>query len=119
MKAISEQRNPYKGSPARSWVRLRLEAPDASIVELDLLADTGSPCAVIIGGQSMLRLKVADAPDVSTNFGLLQGGWLRVAMPELGLVCPVVGYGGEIRAFEVVAVETGESKILSDGRAAV
>jgi hypothetical protein len=43
------QYNPYKGTPPRSWVRLRFAAADGSIHERELLADTGSPCAVILG----------------------------------------------------------------------
>src|SRR5437660_12493307 len=73
MKPPFEQRNPYKGKPERPWISVRLEAPGAPSTELDLLADTGNPCAIIISQEQMLRLKIADAPDVSTNFGLLQG----------------------------------------------
>ncbi len=43
----------------------------------------------------MLALKAADGPDVDTNFGLLQGGWLQLAMPELGLAQPVLGCASE------------------------
>jgi hypothetical protein len=64
-------------------------------VELDLRADTGNPCAAIIGQQAMARLKVADAPDMNTNFGVIQGGWLQLAMPELGLVQPIIGYASD------------------------
>ena len=95
MKAPFEQRNPYKGSPERPWVRLRFTAIDGLTVELDLLADTGNPCAIIISPQDMLRLKAADAPDVSTNFGLLQGGWVQLAMPEFGLEQAVLGYASD------------------------
>jgi hypothetical protein len=91
----SEQRNPYKGTPPRPWIRLRLAAPGGFTVELELLADTGNPCAVIINAQNMAGLKTGDAPDMNTNFGLLEGGWLQPAMPELGLVQPVVGYASD------------------------
>jgi len=47
MAARFEQRNPYKGQPPRPWVRLRFRAKDGSMVEVELLADTGNPCAVI------------------------------------------------------------------------
>jgi hypothetical protein len=43
----------------------------------------------------MARLKAGDAPDIQSNFGLLQGGWLQLAMPELGLTQPVVGYASD------------------------
>ena len=95
MKAPFEQRNTYKGNPERPWITVRLTAPDGSIAELELLADTGNPCAIVISQQHMLPLKAADAPDVSTNFGVLQGGWLQLAMPELGLAQPVLGYASD------------------------
>jgi hypothetical protein len=90
-----EQRNPYKGLPERPWILLRMAAPDGSTKELQLLADTGNPCAVIIGQLEMAGLKAGDGPDVNTNFGLLQGGWLQLAMPEIGLVHPVLGYASD------------------------
>lgn len=90
-----EQRNPYKGGPPRPYIRLRLAAPDGSTRELELLADTGNPCALIVGEQSMTGLKLADAPDVHSNFGLLVGGWMQLSMPELGLTQPILGYGSD------------------------
>jgi len=72
-----------------------LGCPDGATTELDLLADTGNPCSVIISQEKMLDLKAGDGPDISTNFGLLQGGWLQLAMPELGLVRPVLGYASD------------------------
>lgn len=91
----SEQRNPYKGSPPRPWVRLRFLAPDGTTHEVECLADTGNPFAVILSEGRMTQLKYADAPDVNTNFGLLTGGWLRLAMPDLGLVQDVIGYASD------------------------
>jgi len=93
--AAFEQRNPYKGIPQRPWIRLRLAAPDGSLAELELLADTGNPCAIIIAQHNLARLKASDAPDINTNFGPMQGGWLQLAMPELGLVQPIRGYGSD------------------------
>ncbi len=43
----------------------------------------------------MTRLKGAAGPDVSTNFGLLEGGWLQLAMPELRLLQPLLGYASD------------------------
>ena len=42
------QRNHYKGNPEHAWVRLRFAASDGSTHERELLADTGSPCAIIL-----------------------------------------------------------------------
>jgi hypothetical protein len=95
MTAPFEQRNRYKGSPERPWVRLRLAAIDGTAVELEFVADTGNPCAVVLGQQHMGRLKLGDGPDLNSNFGLLEGGWLQLNMPELGLVRPVLGYSSD------------------------
>jgi hypothetical protein len=65
------------------------------MVELQLLADTGNPCAVIISQQNMARLSVGDGPGVATNFGFLRGGWLQLSMTELGLDQTVFGYAGD------------------------
>lgn len=90
-----EQVNPYKGNPLRPWVRLRLVAVDNSIHELELLADTGSPSAIVLSRAELAVLNQGNAPDVNTNFGILEGGWLRIEMPELGLSQFVIGYGSD------------------------
>jgi hypothetical protein len=90
-----EQRNPYKGSPPRPWVRLRLEAPSGSIEELEVVADTGNPFTLILGTAAMSRLQVRNAPTRTSNFGLLRGGWFRLAMPDFGLVMSVLGYASD------------------------
>lgn len=92
----AEQRNAYKGSPPRPWVRVRFTAPDGTTEELDLLADTGNPCAIIISHGKMARLKQGAAPDVNTNFGTLEGGWLQVNMPEFGLDQRLLGYASDV-----------------------
>jgi len=92
---LFEQRNPYKGSPARPWIRLRFQALDGTTHEVEFLADTGNPYALIISQASMAKLKQGDAPDVSTNFGLLIGGWLHAQTPELGLDHDLVGYASD------------------------
>ena len=92
---VQEQRNAYKGSPERPWVRLRLVDDRAGARDVELLADTGNPCAVILGEQLMQQFRRGDGPDVQTNFGLLEGGWLYVLVPELGLGEFVLGYASD------------------------
>jgi hypothetical protein len=43
----------------------------------------------------MARFKQRDAPDAESNFGLLQGGWIRVGIPELNLDKFVLAYGSD------------------------
>jgi hypothetical protein len=90
-----KQRNAYKGSPPRPWVRLRLKAPDGTDLELDLLADTGNPCALILSQANLAKFQHVNAPNLNTNFGPLTGGWVHVLMPDFGLDQPLVCYGSD------------------------
>jgi hypothetical protein len=87
------QRNPYKGINPRCWVRLRFAAAGGSLHERELVADTGSPCAVILGHTDLALLLRSPAAGANSNFGPLVGAWLELHMPELGLGSQVLGYG--------------------------
>ncbi len=81
-----EQRNPYKGQPSQPWVKVRFEkAAGTGNVEKELAVDTGDPREARISSENMKILKVADGPNVQTNFGLAEGGWVCINMPEMGL----------------------------------
>jgi hypothetical protein len=58
-----------------------------------VVADTGNPCALIIGVDVLREVVVEEAGDVESNFGLLQGGWADVAIPELGFSARLQVYG--------------------------
>jgi hypothetical protein len=90
------QHNLYKGVTPRCWVRLRFAAADGSLHERELLADTGSPCAVILGQTDLALLLRASAAGIQTNFGPLMGGWLEINMPELGVSTQVLGFGSDV-----------------------
>jgi hypothetical protein len=92
---FSEQRNPYKGNPPHPWVRLRFREPEGSLVELELLVDTGNPLSIILGLEFMARLNCHKAEELTTNFGILRGFWLELATPELGLNELMLGYGSD------------------------
>src|SRR5262245_27162329 len=89
------QRNPYKGTTPRCWVRVRFAAADGSLHERELVADTGSPCAVIFGLVDLALLSHAPGAGSNSNFGPLSGGWLELSMPELGLTNQVLGFGSD------------------------
>jgi hypothetical protein len=89
------QRNPYKGTSPRCWVCLRFAAADDSLHERELLADTGCPCALILGQADLALLLRASAAGVDSNFGQLSGGWLELAVPELGLTNQILGFGSD------------------------
>ena len=90
-----EQRNPYKGSPPRPWIRLNLRAPDGGLEPVQLLADTGNSCALIIGANVKGRFKRGDAPDMGSNFVPLTGGWLQVWLTDIGFDRHLLGYGSD------------------------
>jgi hypothetical protein len=94
--ALYEQRNSYKGSPPRAWARIRLVVPDGATHERELLVDTGSPFALILGQADMAALQFSLGMSRMTNFGNLQGGWLRLAMPEFGLSQDVEGFASDV-----------------------
>ncbi len=96
---MTQQSNPYKGSPPRAWVRLLLLAEDGTSRQMDLLADTGSPCAFVVGVEQMRRFRQVEGPSLNSNFGPLDGGWARVLIPEISFDHYLLGYASE----EVVA----------------
>ncbi|MCI0684538.1 MAG: hypothetical protein L0Y71_20695 [Gemmataceae bacterium] len=89
------QCNPYKGVNPRCWVRLRFAAADGSLHERELLADTGCPCAVILGQADLTILLRAPGAAINSNFGQLTGAWLELHMPELGLTHQLAAYGSD------------------------
>ena len=93
---MPEQRNAYKGSPFRPWIRIVLIADDGANRELELLADTGNPCALIIDTGVMLRFNQGVVPGMTTNFGRLDAGWLRVQIPDIGFDEDVLGYSSQL-----------------------
>ena len=95
MPSLPGQRNPYKGREPRCWLRLRFAALDGSLHERDLLADTGSPCAVILANTDLLHLMQAEADPIGTNFGAMAGAWLKLAMPEFAVTGRVAGFGSD------------------------
>ena len=88
----SEQRNVYRGEPARAWLRLDLISAEGRVRQLDLLADTGNPCAIIIDAATMQSLRWRVSISTDSNFGRLDGGWLRIAIPELGFDVKTLGH---------------------------
>jgi len=68
---------------------------DGTIHDVELLVDTGNPFAIIISQANMAWLKQGDFPDTSTNFGTLEGGWLHVDIPEVGLDQDIVAYASD------------------------
>lgn len=91
----SEQRNVYRGEPARAWLRLELIAVDGRVREVDFLVDTGNPCALIIDTATMQSLRWRESIRTDSNFGPLEAGWLRIAIPELGFDVKTLCYAND------------------------
>src|SRR5579872_1937698 len=98
---MAEQRQPYKGNPFRSWLRLGFKARDGSVHTLDLVADTGCPLAFVLRPDYMTRLTFGKTSNLDSNFGGMTGGWLRLYSPEIGLVEFVEGFGSTSAAATV------------------
>lgn len=92
------QRNPYKGFPERPFVRVGLVARDGGRVDIDLLADTGNPCALIVSQRLISRLRHRAELNVDSNFGLLEGYRIRIFMPEFDVNHKVIGYASDLVA---------------------
>ena len=92
---LPDQCNPYQGDPPRPWIVLRLAAVDGSTHEFKLIADTGNPYAFVIGEDQLAKLTFGSGTALDTNFGLLQGAWFLLAMPELGLDLLQLGYASD------------------------
>lgn len=92
---MSEQRNAYKGKPYRPWLRLEFKARDGSPRAFELLADTGSPQAVILRRELFDQLVLRDTREIKTNFGPMRGGWVRLYSRDLGLVEFVEAFGSD------------------------
>jgi hypothetical protein len=103
---MREQRNAYKGSPERPWLRLTLVAADGSSRSLDVVPDTGNPCALIVDNATLSQFNMGLTPGISTNFGALRGGWLRMQIPALSVDQTVLAYGSDTVAHAVSASQS-------------
>ena len=92
---LAEQRTIYKGIPARAWTRLYLVSASDRIHEMEFLVDTGNPCPLILNNAAMQALKWRESTSADSNFGSLEGGWLRVVIPELGFDEKLLGYAND------------------------
>ena len=92
---MSEQKNRYKGKPNRPWLRLQFLAREGSQHNFELLADTGCPHAIILKEESFEKLVLRRTRDISTNFGPMRGGWIRLYSRDLGLVVFVEAFGSD------------------------
>jgi hypothetical protein len=101
------QQNAYKGTSPRCWVRLRFAAADGTLHERELVADIGSPCAVILGQTDLALLLRSAAAGMNSNFGHLTGAWLELSMPELGLSTQLIGYGSD-RVLQAVQSDSAD-----------
>lgn len=90
-----EQRNIYRGYPARAWITLQLQSRSGESQLLDLLVDTGSPCSIIVEETIMAKMRWHDSTRSSSNFGLLSGGWLHITIPQIGFDEKVLGYSND------------------------
>jgi hypothetical protein len=63
--------------------------------EFEFLVDTGNPCAIIIDTANMQLLRWRESVFVDSNFGLLEGGWLRIAIADFTFDVKTLGYAND------------------------
>lgn len=107
MPPAQEQRNRYRGNPEAAWLRVSIIAADGSALDLDLLADTGNPCPVIIGTRAMAQASLIPGPVVNSNFGTLVGGFVRVVIPDIGFDKQLLGFASDPAVTAVQAEDPG------------
>jgi hypothetical protein len=89
-----EQRNPYKGDPPRPWVTVVFQKADGSgKIAKQLIADTGGFATIRISRSLLYKIEVRPAEIQKTNWGLAEGCWVWVEIPELGFRKQMVAYG--------------------------
>ncbi|HEY2910694.1 MAG TPA: hypothetical protein VGI99_10635 [Gemmataceae bacterium] len=92
---MNEQRNPYQGRPLRPWLSLDFIDENGEFVPLKLIADTGSPHAIVLQESIFERLVIRYTRRIKTNFGKMRGGWIRLSSRALGLVELVEAFGSD------------------------
>ena len=85
----------YKGTPPRPWIRLELITPDGETRVLEAVADTGNPLPLIVSSALMFDCCHLGGPGTETNFGRLDGGFLRVRIPETGVDAMIFSYASD------------------------
>lgn len=104
---MAEQRNIYLGEPSRAWIRLQLASPSGLVRQLNMVVDTGNPCAIIVDEKTLQTMRWRESLGVDSNFGSLAGGWLRVAVPEISFEQKLLCHGNDV---VVSVVKRSDSK---------
>jgi hypothetical protein len=86
------QRNSYRGGGPRPWLELDFRDALANVRTLKLVADTGSPQAVVLAPAVFDELVLIRIDSITNNFGKSDGGWLQLYMPDCGLVERIKGF---------------------------
>jgi len=62
---------------------------------LEAVADTGNPLPLIVGSTVMDEFRHLSGPGTDTNFGRLEGGFLRLNIPDTGFAAMIFGYASD------------------------
>jgi hypothetical protein len=76
------------------------------------LADTGNPCALIEAKDILGHFNLGLVPGMNTNFGPLEGGWMRVRAPAVGFDEDLIAYGSDAVA-EAAAASHSDLEALA------
>jgi hypothetical protein len=72
---------------------IRLATPGGDTRDWKLIADIGSPFAIVIGVEHLPDFSFGAGTHLNSNFGFLESAWLHLAMPEFELDSLILGYG--------------------------
>ena len=74
---------------------MRLATAEGDTREWKLIADIGSPFAIVMGPEYLSEFSFGAGTHVDSNFGFLESACLHLAMPEFGLDSLILGYGSD------------------------
>jgi hypothetical protein len=76
-------------------MQLRLTNQHGESRDFKVVVDTASPVSFILSPGELQDFSFGVTAPLITNFGLIQGEWFQLAMPELGLDALMVGYASD------------------------
>jgi hypothetical protein len=71
---------------------------DGTKYSVELIADTGCPYWTVLGSGDFNRCKLTEVAPEDTVYGKLEGAWLRLSIPEVGLDRQLIGYASDLVA---------------------
>lgn len=62
---------------------------------MNVVVDTGNPCGLIVSSEVLAEYHWKDSLGTGSNFGTLQGGWVRLGIPGIEFDEKIVAYSND------------------------